>query len=197
MKTFAVSLATFAPCVTAIGVALAVVLAPLARAESFSAGISVNTDVAPQETGLPVYPGATVQPKKHRREGEEREQDGANVELGFGPWGLKVIAIALTTDDAPEKVANFYKAELERMGGFIDCSTTASRVAELENRKYKTEKHGARPLDKPVRCNREDARNVRYRYKRGTQADQVTVTISPGGRGSEFTLVRVRARAPD
>lgn len=174
------------------------VLAPVAgHAETFSAGISITDEVSAKETGLPVYPGATAAPKKKRdREAAKESADGdsANIEMGFGPWGLKVIAAKLVSVDAPDKVAAFYKRELARMGDVVDCSTTESRIAEIESRKYKSTK---KSLDKPVTCERSRTKKDGYKYKLGTEGDQYVVAITPEGSGSELALVRVMLRAPD
>jgi hypothetical protein len=168
-----------------------------ALAETFSAGISITDEISAKETGLPVYPGATAAPKKKRDRdaGKERaDGDAANIEMGFGPWGLKVIAAKMVSGDAPETVAAFYKRELARMGDVVDCSTTESRIAEIENRKYKSTR---KSLDKPVTCERSRTKTDGYKYKIGTEGDQYVVAIQPDGSGSELALVRVMLRAPD
>lgn len=184
----------------AIIAATLAMLAPVAaQADTFSAGISITDEVSAKETGLPVYPGATAAPKKKRdrdasKEGTGADGDAANIEMGFGPWGLKVIATKLVSSDAPEKVAAFYRQELARMGDVVDCSTTESRIAEIERRKYKSTK---KSLDKPVTCERSRTKKDGYKYKLGTEGDQYVVAITPDGSGSELALVRVMLRAPD
>jgi hypothetical protein len=176
---------------------LSLLAAVTASADTFSAGISITDEVSAKDTGLPVYHGATTAPKKKRDRDADKEKtdgDSANVELGFGPWGVKVIAAKLVTEDAPEKVAAFYRSELARMGNVVDCSTSQSRIAEIESRKYKSAK---RSLDRPVTCDRSRTKKDGYKYKIGTEGDQYVVAITPEGAGSELALVRVMLRAPD
>src|SRR5437868_10597883 len=62
-----------------------------------------------EATGLAIYPGARV---LH----EKSDDHGGNVVIDTPAFGLKVIAVKYETDDAPEKVLDFYRNELKKFG---------------------------------------------------------------------------------
>src|SRR3954465_3489587 len=74
--------------------------------------VSVRTDeVKPEETGLNVYPGAKLVPKRGH------DDDKANVNIS-SPWGeLKVVALSYQSDDAPDKVLEWYRKDIAQRYG--------------------------------------------------------------------------------
>ena len=79
--------------------------------------VSVRTDqVKPEETGLSVYPGSHLVPKRGH------DHDQANVNIA-SPWGqLKVIALNYHSDDSPDKVLDWYRKDLQqKYGKFLEC----------------------------------------------------------------------------
>lgn len=78
-------------------------------------GIHVNTDTTTAaDIGLPVYPGASVAT-------DAADHKSANVEMGFGPWQLRVKVARYRTPDAEGKVEDFYRKALKRYGDVIEC----------------------------------------------------------------------------
>lgn len=79
-------------------------------------GLKVRTNdaVVAAETGLPVYPGATVVK-------DPRDSDAADVDMNFGDFHLRVKAVSYRTPDSSEKVIAFYRKGLERFGDVIEC----------------------------------------------------------------------------
>jgi hypothetical protein len=139
--------------------------------------IHVNKDVAARDTGLPVYPGA--QEKKGDNGGN------ANVNIGSSFFGLKVVAIEYLSDDPPEKVAAYYKDQLKKYGGVLECHTTS--------------RHGDPDVeigekDNKLSCERSSGPTVELKV--GTKDNQHVVSISPQdkGKGTDFALVFVQAR---
>src|SRR2546429_9962903 len=59
--------------------------------------VNVNTAIDPAKTGLPVYPGAHLAPKRHDDSG-----GSANVRVGAPGFGLQVVAAEMESGDAPE-----------------------------------------------------------------------------------------------
>lgn len=152
-----------------------------AHAGSFSAGIKISEEGAAEETGMRVYPGATVVEKKHG------ESDSANVQFSFGEYGLKVVVAKLRSADSPETVAAFYRNELARFGDVLDCTNPpATRVAGSKDSKSKT-----------LTCDSDRPRKSGMLYKAGRKDDQHVVEIKPNGDGSQFSLVHVNVRSPD
>jgi hypothetical protein len=177
-----------------------------ASAEKFYFGLSINDEVQGHETGLSVYPGAELSKKQKRN--SKSDSDGAQVELGFGPWGLKVTAAKLVSNDSPEVIAAYYQRELKQYGNIVDCSGYRSSAKTKEERRAarKERDKDDRPLrEQPVACDG-DLRvshsstdgSERFVYKVGTQADQRIVAVRANTDGStEFALVHVRVRVPE
>lgn len=67
------------------------------------------------DLGLPAYPGATVI-------ADNDNDKSANVDLGFGPWKLKVKVVNYTTSDPRDKVVDFYRKALGQFGTVIACN---------------------------------------------------------------------------
>lgn len=68
--------------------------------------------------GLPVYPGAAITQ-------DNDNNKSANVDLGFGPWQLKVKVVHYTTPDPQDKVVAFYRKALGQFGTVIACKNNS------------------------------------------------------------------------
>ena len=80
-------------------------------------GMKVTTDdVSAKDTGLAVYPGATLRPSDDK-DGDKK----ANVNINTPWFGLKVVALEYETADSQEKVWDFYKKELSKYGKVLEC----------------------------------------------------------------------------
>ena len=104
----------------------------------FGAGIDINGQPRVEDTGLPLYPGAAVDrtPSSERSEREERgnqlgrrtgtqinsDEEGVNLNLWFGSYGLKMVVVKLKTGDSVEQVSTFYRDALSKYGTILDCS---------------------------------------------------------------------------
>src|SRR5512142_974445 len=75
-------------------------------------GLKVNTDVDVKDTGLPVYPGARQVVRS-----DDHDNSSANVNISVGDFALKVVAVKFESDDAPDKVLNFYRDKVKAFGG--------------------------------------------------------------------------------
>ena len=80
-------------------------------------GMSVKTDNASVQgkLGLPLYPGAELEKKK----GDDKSS--ADVDMNFGAFHLRVLAMGFTSPDAPGKVSDFYRKALSRYSDVIVC----------------------------------------------------------------------------
>jgi hypothetical protein len=143
-------------------------------------GIHVNEDADVRETGLDVYPGARVKPKTG-----DGESKSADVNISSGLFGLKVVAVEYESNDAPEKVLTFYRAQLKKYGTVVECHS---------NRKAGDVNVTARKDNpRPVSCEGDGHGNV-IELKTGTEDDQHLVSVEPEGNGSDFALVYIRTR---
>jgi hypothetical protein len=139
-------------------------------------GIHVNNDADVRDTGLPVYPGARVKP-----ENGDHDEKSANVELSAGDYGLKVVAVEYLTDDSPAKVVAYYQDQLKKFGRVLQCQTSHGT-----NYNYSSGSEG-------LRCDGDDNGKT-TELKAGTKGNQRIVAVSPGDKGSDFSLVYVRMR---
>ena len=80
-------------------------------------GMSVKTDNASVQSklGLPLYPGAVMEKKKGDDNGS------ADVNMNFGAFHLRVLAMGFTSTDDPTKVSNFYRKALSQYSDVIVC----------------------------------------------------------------------------
>ena len=86
------------------------------------AGVMVSKQATAKEVGLPVYPGA----KPHK---DEKDDSGA-VQMGIwgGSFGFKLAVMKMESNDAPEKIAEFYKKALARYGTVLNCSEPSQKA---------------------------------------------------------------------
>src|SRR4029079_7892900 len=76
--------------------------------------VSVRTNVDNADTGLPVYPGA--QPLR-----EPGEDQSANVNVASRWFGVRVVAAKYQSDDANDKILEFYRREMNTYGPVTEC----------------------------------------------------------------------------
>jgi hypothetical protein len=48
-------------------------------------------------------------------------EKGATINILTGIFGLKVVAVKYETDDPVDKVKDYYRAQLEKYGNFVEC----------------------------------------------------------------------------
>jgi hypothetical protein len=141
-------------------------------------GIHVSNGADARDTGLAVYPGA------REREGDGNGNDkSANVNLSFGSYGLKVVALQYESDDPTKKVITFYADQLKRYGRVLECHSHSSgghvNVHHSESN--------------ALSC--EDDSGPVVELKVGTEDNQRIVRVEEQGKGSKFALVRVQMRS--
>jgi hypothetical protein len=128
-------------------------------------GVSVRTD-EPAETGLPVYPGATILR-------ERGEPESANVDVSAFGVGVKVAAGKFESADGSDKVLAFYRDAMRSYGPVTECEGEVDFEDD-------------RAVCKPSSGRRERQLVV------GREGDQRIVVVKPRGDGSEISMVHVR-----
>lgn len=167
--------------IAALCIVLTTSIFSVTHAASFTAGINISEDVAPEKTGLLVYPDATPIMKK------KGDSESVNIQFAFGEYGLNVVVAKLRSGDAPGKVAAFYRSELARFGAVLDCGNAdEAKTARAKDRKSKA-----------LTCENDKPRKDGMLYKVGSRDDQHIVEIKSVGDGSEFSLVHVNVRSPE
>jgi len=147
-------------------------------------GIHVNKDVDARDTGLPVYPGARTKPK-----GSHDDDGQANVNISSALFGVKVVVIEFLSDDPPEKVIGYYRGQLKKYGGILECHTK-NRNKQGPNVEVNA---GHKGEDNKLTCDENTGPTVELKV--GTRDNQHVVSVSPqdGGKGTDFALVYVAA----
>ena len=130
--------------------------------------VSVQSNGAAPDTGLPVYPGAIL-----LREGDEPES--ANVNVGVFGVGVRVSAAKYESGDGEAAILDFYRKAMEAHGPVMECR------GEVDFRD-----------SGPVCESRGSERDVKL--VTGTKNNQRIVAVAPRGAGSELALVHVQVR---
>jgi hypothetical protein len=142
-------------------------------------GVHVSKQADISDIGLPIYPGSRL-----KEEDSDGSDKSANVNIsGFG-YGLKVVAVEYRSDDAPAKILSFYKDQLKKYGGVLECHTSRG------NWSVNMGSHGSKNSSNALTC--EGGGGNETELKVGKQDDQHIVAVEPEGKGSSFSLVYVR-----
>ena len=129
-----------------------------------------------KDTGLLAYPGAQL------KKDLDDEDGGANVNISSSFFGMKVVALKYESNDAPDKILNFYRKDMAKYGNVVACTGGVSMSFHHRDR------------DSEVTCNDHGGdHSYREELKVGTENNQRIVAVKPSGNGSEFALVYVRA----
>ena len=181
-----------------------VVSTPKPTPKHFAAGIDVDAQPRVEDTGLPLYPGATID-RTERTKRDERgrhidsDEDGVNLNLWFGSFGLKVVVIKLKTTDGAEKVGAFYRDALEKYGEILDCSNEANSIASETRNKATSRREGAKSnalTCKDIQMKKASVRDGKL-YKAGVRQKQYGVAIQAKGDGTTFQLFHFEKRGAD
>lgn len=148
--------------------------------------LHVRNDANAEDVGIPVYPGA-----RRKEKNSDGDQRSANVNLSFGVYGVKVMAVEYLSDDPPDKVAAYYKDQLKKkFGDVLECHTS-HRGAEMGD-------HDEGKSSDALKCEGDNSGRV-IELKSGSRHNQHMVSIEPAenGKGSDFGLVYIRLRGKD
>lgn len=144
--------------------------------------LKVNNKVDVADTGLPVYPGAREVP------GDEHDSNAANVNMSFGGFSLKVVAVKFESDDSPAKVLDFYRDKVKAYGAggkYLECHGIDIDVNAGGFRSHDDDEA------KELTCGKNEQHGESTELKAGTPDRQHIVSVKPKGGGSEFALVYV------
>lgn len=141
------------------------------------AGVTFSKQATSKEVGLPVYTGA----KPHKDE----KEDSPSVQMGIwgSSFGFKLAVMKLESNDAPDKIAEFYKKALAKYGTVLNCSEPSQKPSAKDSNK--------------LECGDDKPEKGGLLFKAGTKEKQHLVAIQANGQGSLFQLVYVEARGDD
>jgi hypothetical protein len=143
------------------------------------ARLHVSEDADASETGLPVYPGSRLAPKK-----ENGDNDNANLNILTGFFGLKVVAVSYESDDSVEKIKTYYEKQLKQYGDVLECRTTGGNASA----NFSGDDDDSKA--KALTC--EQSTGNDFELKAGTHNNQHIVSIEPRDKGCKFSLVYVK-----
>jgi hypothetical protein len=143
--------------------------------------IKVDKGADARDTGLAVYPGARI-----RHDDNDNDSKSANVNLSFGEYGLKVVALEYESDDKPDKIVSFYQSELKKYGHVLECHVH-SHGGHVET--------DSKNDSDDLKC--EDSGGTTIELKVGTKQNQRIVSVEAQNKGSHFALVRVQTHGKD
>lgn len=148
------------------------------------ANMHVGKDVKGSDTGMSVYPGAKVEEKD-----DDHNSDRANVNISTPFFGLKLVVMKYTSDDAPQKIVDFYTNDLKRYGKILQCNRSGNHADWNMDTDSKDGSHSDQ-----LKCSG-DNKGDTVELKVGSNNHVHVVAITPKGKGSEFSLVYVDARS--
>ncbi len=148
-------------------------------------GLSVKTDngAVQKKLGLPLYPGAVLEQKK----GEDHSS--ADVDMNFGAFHLRVLAMGFTTADSPDKVREFYRKALGQYSDVIEC-----RHKQPVGKPERTGLGLTCADDNHVHAGADtkDEDGDETELKAGSSSRQHIVSFQPQGAGTRFGLVSLQ-----
>jgi hypothetical protein len=149
------------------------------KSDSDSIGFIASKNASAKEVGLPMYPGS----RRHKDDSD----DSSSLQLGAwgGSFGFKIAVVKMESDDAPEKIAAFYRKALSKYGKVLNCSDTAEAAAQK---------------DKPsngLDCDSDHAEKGEIVLKSGTKEMQHIASVKANGSGSVYDLVFVEAKGSE
>ena len=142
----------------------------------------VGNDADARKTGLPLYPGARLK--------SDNENDGnANLSVLTEAFGMKLVVAKYDSDDAPAKIADFYRDKLKKYGKVLECHTQ-KHGGDVDVHDDSKDSEGSKELT----CD-ENSGPV-TELKVGTEDNQHIVAIEPrdASKGSTFALVYAHTR---
>ncbi|MBZ5648256.1 MAG: hypothetical protein LAN37_13665 [Acidobacteriia bacterium] len=139
--------------------------------------LHVETDehVKVHDTGLPVYPGARPAPPD-----AEHDSQSANISMGFAGFGLKVVAAKYESDDAPEKLIEFYRKALTKYGAVTECRGNIDLHVGKDGKK--------------IGCSSSSSDQDKTELGAGDESAQHMVSVRPKGKGTQFGLIYLQTR---
>ena len=152
--------------------------------QSSVANLHVGKDVKGADTGIAVYPGAKLVEK------DDGGSDRANVNISTPFFGLKLVVVKYASDDAPQKLVDFYTNDLKRYGKILQCNKSGSDA----DWHVGIDSHDKQGHGDQLSCSGDGKGNT-VELKVGSNNNAHVVAITPKGKGAEFALVYVHARS--
>lgn len=152
---------------------------PKSGKDQGSIGFIASKEAGAQEVGLPLYPGS--------RPHKDKSDDSSAAQLGLwgGSSGFKLVVLKRESNDAPAKVAAFYRKALAKYGKVLNCADPSEGKKDSKKSPHELDCESDRPKEGEITL------------KAGTEEKQHAVGIQPNGTGSLFQLVYVETRGSE
>jgi hypothetical protein len=149
--------------------------------------LHLGKDADARKAGLPLYPGA--RPKV------EKDNDPLNFGIVTESFGFKVVLAKYESDDAPDKVIDYYRDKLRKYGKVLECH---SKKHGGDVHMDEDEKDKDSNKSKELKCEGDNNGPV-TELKVGTENNQHDVSVEPrdSGKGTTFAIVYVHARGKE
>lgn len=143
-----------------------------------SVGFIFSEDASAKDVGLPIYPGA--------QRFKDSSDESSSVQMGLwgGSKGFKLVVLKLQSDDAPEKIAAFYRKALRRYGTVVDCSASSADRKKSDS-------------DGQFDCEQAHPEAGGFAFTAGTKRNQHIVAVEPDGKHAKISLVYLWTPKPD
>ena len=150
--------------------------------------LHIGADADARNAGLPLYPGALPAKSKDK----EGNDDKVNLGLLTEAFGIKLIVAKYDSDDAPDKIIDFYRDKLKKYGKVLECHTK-EHGGDVHSDSGDSKDSDAK--NKPLKCEGDNSGPV-TELKVGTEDNQHDVAVEPrdGGKGTTFAIVYVYTR---
>jgi hypothetical protein len=147
-------------------------------------GLKVRKEVDLKALGLTPYPNARLAPDDENS--KDDKDTGANVNISTPFFGLKVIAAKYESDDAPDKIIDFYKKDMARYGKVVQCKGSDYNAS--------TDKGKDDDLALKLTCDEKDGDGNSITLKAGEGSSQHLVEVDPQQKGAHIGLVYIQMR---
>ena len=141
----------------------------------------VGADADAKKVGVPLYPGA-------RPKVDDKDSSQANLSILTEAFGMKLVVANYVSNDAPERIVDFYRDKLKRYGKVLECHSH-KHGGDVDV--HDDDKDSVK--SKELKC--DDDSGPVTELKVGTEDNQRVVAVEPGeGKGTHFALVYVHTR---
>ena len=141
----------------------------------------VGKDADAKKAGLPLYPGA--------RPEADKENDPVNLGILTEAFGLQLVVAKYESEDAPARIADFYRDKLKKYGKVLECHTQ-KHGGDVDVHDDDKDSKGSKEL----KCAQSSGPVTELKV--GTEDNQHVVAIEPrdSGKGATFAIVYVHSR---
>ena len=144
--------------------------------------LKVRKEVNLKDLGLSPYPNARLLPDEGKPDSDNR----GNVSISTPFFGLKVMVAKYESDDASEKVIDFYKKDMQRYGKVLPCKGSAHGGNHVETKDD--------DFTLKLNCDDVEGDGKSTTLKAGDESSQHIVLVEPQEKGTHVSLVYIQMR---